>query len=315
MNTNRVVFIAICLLPMSVFGQVTPERLVDSAKEPQQWMTYSGNYNGQRFSPLTQINRTNVRRLALQWVFQTGVKGEHVTTPLVVDGIMYLTTPQNHAFALDVRTGRPLWHYERNLPKTMSVCCGPQNRGFAILGDRLFLATLDAHVVALDSKTGNVLWDTPTAETDKGYSFTVAPLAIENKVIVGVSGGEYGVRGFIDAYDAESGRHVWRFNTIPEAGEPGSETWKGDSWKRGGSPAWVTGSYDPELHTVYWGTGNPGPQLYGPNREGDNLYSDSLVALDPDTGKLKWHFQFTPHDVHDWDSTHVPVLIDEAVDR
>jgi alcohol dehydrogenase (cytochrome c) len=307
-------FLAMCSMPGVALCQVTSDRLVNASREPQQWLTYSGNYNGQRYSPLTQINRTNVQRLALQWVFQTGVKGAHETTPLVIDGIMYVTTPENHAFALDIRSGRPLWHYQRNLPKTMSLCCGPQNRGLAALGDKLFMATLDAHVVALDSKTGNVLWDTASAEADKGYSFTVAPLAVNDKVIVGVAGGEYGVRGFIDAYDAQTGERAWRFYTIPEGGEPGSETWKGDSWQRGGSPAWVTGSYDPVARTVYWGTGNPGPQMYGANREGDNLYSDSLVALDVDTGKLKWYFQFTPHDVHDWDSTHVPVLFDETID-
>ncbi len=302
---------AACVAP--ALAQVSSTRLANAAREPEQWLTYSGAYNGNRYSALDQINRRNVEKLSLQWVFQTGVKGDHETTPLVVDGVMYLTTPQNHAFALDVRTGRPLWHYERSLPEKMSLCCGPQNRGFGILGDRLFLATLDAHIVALDSKTGHVIWDVAAADADKGYSFTVAPLVVKDKVIVGVAGGEYGVRGFIDAYDAETGRRAWRFYTIPAGGEPGSETWKGDSWQRGGSPAWVTGSYDVSLNTVYWGTGNPGPQLYGHNREGDNLYSDSLVALDADTGALRWYFQFTPHDVHDWDSTHVPVLIDDTI--
>jgi len=295
-------------------AQVSPERLVNAAREPQQWLTYSGSYNGQRFSSLDQINTKNVQQLALQWVFQTGVKGEHETTPLVIDGVMYLTAPEGHAYALDLRTGRPLWHYERNMPKDLSVCCGMVNRGLAAVGDRVFLATLDAHVVALDAKTGRVRWDVASADYKAGYSFTCAPLAIKDKVIVGVAGGEYGVRGFIDAYEAETGKRAWRFYTIPGEGEPGVETWKGDSWKRGGSPAWVTGSYDPELNTLYWGTGNPGPQMYGANRQGDNLYSDSLVALDPDTGKRKWHFQFTPHDTHDWDSVHVPVLIDEAID-
>jgi alcohol dehydrogenase (cytochrome c) len=174
------------------------------------------------------------------------------------------------------------------------------------------MGTLDAHVVALDAKTGRVRWDVSAAEAGSGYSFTGAPLVVKDKVIVGIAGGEYGIRGFIDAYEAETGKRAWRFYTIPAEGEPGNDTWKGDSWKRGGAPAWVTGSYDPELNTLYWGTGNPGPQIYGPNRLGDNLYSDSLVALDPDTGKLKWHFQFTPHDVHDWDSVHVPVLIDQT---
>ena len=294
-------------------AQVTADRLLNAAREPQQWLTYSGSYDGTRYTPLDQINRGNVRRLSLQWVFQTGIRGWHETTPLVVDGVMFLTAPQNHAFALDVRTGRPLWHYERTLPKEMSLCCGPQNRGVAALGDKVFMGTLDAHVVALDAKTGRVRWDVAAADADKGYSFTGAPLAVKDKVIIGVAGGEYGIRGFIDAYDAETGKRVWRFYTIPSEGEKGNDTWKGDSWKRGGAPTWVTGSYDPELNTLYWGTGNPGPQMYGANRAGDNLYSDSLVALDADTGALKWHFQFTPHDVHDWDSTHTPVLFNETV--
>jgi len=313
MKTVNGVLLGVCLAVSSISAQVTSERLLDASREPQQWLMYSGAYDGSRFTPLDQINRSNVQRLALQWVFQTRVRGQHETTPLVIDGVMYLTTPQNHAYAVDVRTGRPLWHYERNLPKEMSLCCGPQNRGLAALGDRLFMGTLDAHVVSLDAKTGRVRWDVPAADADKGYSFTGAPLVVKDKIIVGVAGGEYGVRGFIDAYDAASGSRVWRFYTIPGEGEPGNETWKGDSWKRGGAPTWVTGAYDPGLNLLYWGTGNPGPQMYGANRLGDNLYSDSLVALDPDTGALKWHFQFTPHDVHDWDSTHTPILIDETI--
>ena len=304
---------AVAALTVTLRAQVTPERLANAAREPQQWLTYSGQYNGSRYSPLDQVNKTNVNRLNLQWVFQTGVSGWHETTPLVVDGMMYITAPQNHAFAVDVRTGRPLWHYERALPKTMSLCCGPQNRGMAALGDNVFMGTLDAHLVALDAKTGRVRWDVAAAEADKGYSFTGAPLAVKDKVIIGVAGGEYGIRGFIDAYDAETGKRAWRFYTIPGEGEKGNDTWAGDSWKRGGAPTWVTGSYDPELNLVYWGTGNPGPQMYGANRAGDNLYSDSLLALDPDTGTLKWHFQFTPHDVHDWDSTHTPVLFDDTI--
>ena len=313
MKTTSLVLLALWITASPASAQVTAARLADSAREPQQWLMYSGAYDGSRFSPLDQINRTNVPRLSLQWVFQTGVRGRHETTPLVIDGVMYLTTPQNHAYAVDVRTGRPIWHYERNLPKEMSLCCGPQNRGLAALGDRLFMGTLDAHIVSLDAKTGRVRWDVPAADADKGYSFTGAPLVVKDKVIVGVAGGEFGVRGFIEAYDTASGKRAWRFYTIPGSGERGNETWKGDSWTRGGAPTWVTGSYDPTLNLLYWGTGNPGPQMYGPNRLGDNLYSDSLVALDPDTGTLKWYFQFTPHDVHDWDSTHTPILIDETI--
>src|SRR5262245_32379687 len=204
-----------CLAAASTQAKVTGERLTNAARDPQQWMTYAGAYDGSRFSPLEQINRTNVARLALQWVFQTRVRGGHETTPLVIDGVMYLTTPQNHAYAVDVRTGRPIWHYQRTLPKDMSLCCGPQNRGFGAIGDLLFLGTLDAHVVALDAKTGRVRWDVEAAAANQGHSFTGAPLVVKDKVIIGIAGGEYGVRGFIDAYDASTGKRAWRFYTIP----------------------------------------------------------------------------------------------------
>ena len=184
------------------------------------------------------------------------------------------------------------------------------NRGLAILGERLFMATLDAHVIALDTKTGNLLWDVTSADYRKAYTFTVAPLAVKNELIVGISGGEYGVRGFIDAYDAATGRRLWRFETVPGPGQPGHETWERDSWKTGGAPAWITGTYDPDLNLVYWPTGNPSPSNYGGERGGDNLYSNCMLALDADTGKLKWYFQFTPHDLYDYDATQIPILID-----
>jgi len=290
--------------------EVTYERLRAASQEPHNWLTYSGNYAGWRYSPLKQITTANVEQLAVQWVFQTGALGKFEATPLVIDGIMYVTGQRDLAFALDARTGRLLWRSQRRLPEKLLVCCGEVNRGFAALGHKLFWATLDAHLVALDAKTGGVIWDVEAADYRQGYSFTVAPLVVKDKVIVGVAGGEYGIRGFIDAYDANTGRRAWRFYTTPGPGEPGHETWAGDSWKTGGAPAWVTGSYDPELNLVYWGTGNPGPDLYGDERKGDNLYSDCLVALDADTGKLKWYFQATPHDLHDWDTTHVPMLLD-----
>jgi len=246
----------------------------------------------------------------VQWVFQSGVSGKFEATPLVVGGIMYVTTQGNHAYALDARTGRVIWSYQYRLPDGIRVCCGPVNRGFAALGDKVFMATLDAHLVALDGKTGNVIWDVAAEDYKKGYAFTLAPLVVKDKIIVGVAGGEFGARGFIDAYSAETGKRAWRFYTIPGPGEPGHETWQGDSWKNGGAPAWVTGTYDPQLNLIYWGIGNPGPDTYGEERKGDNLYSCSVVALDPDTGTLKWYYQFTPHDVHDWDATQVPVLFD-----
>ncbi len=291
-------------------GQVPYTRLLAASQEPQNWLTYSGGYAGHRYSLLKQIDSRNVRDLNVRWVFQSGVPGKFEATPIVIDGVMYVTGAENHVWALDARTGRIIWHYQRSLPDKLRVCCGHVNRGVAVLGDRLFLSTLDAHVVSLDAKSGNVVWDVEVEDYKMGYSLTVAPLAVKDKVIVGVAGGEIGVRGFIDAYDAQSGKRAWRFYTIPGPGEPGHETWKGDSWKTGGASVWVTGTYDADLNLTYWGIGNPGPDFYGADREGDNLYSDSVVALDVDRGTLKWHFQHTPHDVHDWDSTQVPVLVD-----
>lgn len=312
-NTFFGAFLLAVFSAASALGQetaVSEERLRRAAAEPQNWLTYSGTYDGRRYSGLDQITPQNAGALSAQWVFQSGVPGKFETTPLVVDGVMYVTAADNHAFALDARTGRTLWHYQRRLPEKLRVCCGRVNRGFALLGETLFLATLDAHVVALDSLTGSVLWDVEAADFSKGYSFTAAPLAVKDKVIVGVSGGEYGIRGFIDAYDAKSGQRAWRFYTVPGPGQPGHDSWAGDSWTRGGAPAWLTGSYDPELNLIYWPTGNPSPSNDGSERKGDNLYSNSILALDADSGKLKWHFQFTPFDVHDWDATEIPVLLD-----
>lgn len=309
MRTILVIYAAVAIA--SAQAPVPSARLLNAAKEPHNWLTYSGDYSGRRHSSLRQVHAANVSQLSLQWVFQTGSSIRLQVTPLVVDGIMYITAADNKAYALDARTGRTIWRYTRALPQKISaLCCGRVNRGFGILGDKLFMATIDAHVVALDAKTGNVIWETKAEDYKKGFSFTVAPLVVKDKVIVGVAGGEYGVRGFIDAYDAETGKRAWRFYTIPGAGEPGNETWAGDSWKSGGASAWLTGTYDPDLNLVYWGIGNPGPDLWGGNRKGDNLYTDSVVALDADTGKLKWYFQFTPHDVHDWDTVQIPVLAD-----
>jgi len=291
-------------------AQVTPERLNNAAKEPQNWLMYSGEYNGRRFSSLDQVNTKNAAQLVPKWAYQTMAGGKFETTPLVVDGVLYGTGQDDRAFALDARTGRPIWQYQRALPDDIRPCCGRVNRGLAILGDKLFMGTLDSHVLALDSKTGNILWDVAAVDYTKGYSFTLAPLVIKNLVLVGISGGEYGIRGFIDAYDAVTGERKWRFYTVAAPGEPGGDTWENDSWKIGGSPAWITGTYDPETNTTFWTTGNPSPSNRGAGRAGDNLYSDSLLALDPDTGKLKWHFQFTRHDEHDYDATQVPVMVD-----
>ena len=292
---------------------ITTKELLDGLANPSRWLTHSGDYAGQRFSPLTQITPANAGTLAAQWTFQTGVNNKFEATPIVIDGVLYVTGALNHAWAIDGRTGRQIWHYQRSLPQSLKVCCGLVNRGFAVYGDRLFMVTLDAHFVALEMKTGKVIYDVEMATVKDGFAATGAPLVVKDKVIVGVAGGEFANRGFIDAYDPQSGQQVWRFYTIPAPGEPGSETWQGDIWQRGGAPTWLTGTYDPALNLLYWGTGNPNPDWDGETRPGANLYTDSLVALDPDTGKLKWHFQYTPHDTHDWDANEVPVLADLTI--
>jgi alcohol dehydrogenase (cytochrome c) len=310
--TRIAIWLTVGLLAGSAHAQVTFDRLLNSAKEPQNWMTYSGDYLGRRFSALDQVNTTNVRALTAKWVYQTAATGKLETSPLVVDGILYATAQDDRAFALDARTGRPIWMYQHPLPGDIRPCCGRVNRGLAILGDKVFLGTLDAHVIALDAKTGDVVWDVVAADYRTGHSFTVAPLAVKDLVVIGVSGGEYGVRGFIDAYDAATGKRRWRFYTVPGPGEPGNETWEGDSWKVGGAPAWNTGTYDVVTNQIFWPTGNPAPSNRGEGRAGDNLYSNTLLALNTDTGKLNWYFQFTKHDEHDWDATQVPVIIDTA---
>jgi alcohol dehydrogenase (cytochrome c) len=288
---------------------VTFERIREAESDPGNWLTYSGQYSGQRYSRLASITRANVHRLQIKWIHQLRTIDQVETTPLVVDGIMYLTRG-NDVIALDAATGRPYWTHNHPVSSKVRLCCGRQNRGLALLDGRLFLATLDAQLVALDAATGVVQWTTQIADPGEGYSSTGAPLVVKGKVITGIAGGEYGIRGFIDAYDAATGARAWRFNTVPGPGEPGNETWAGDSWKTGGAPTWMTGTYDPVLNLLYWGVGNPGPDWNGSQRGGDNLYSDSVVAVDPDAGALRWHFQFTPHDEHDWDATQVPMLVD-----
>jgi alcohol dehydrogenase (cytochrome c) len=297
-------------LAISLQGQVTYDRILHAEKEPGNWLTYSGNYSGHRYSLLDQINPGNVARLKLAWVYQTAEMHKFETTPLVDNGIMYLSEPPSHVTALDTRTGRVLWKWRRTAPLDVRVCCGQVNRGLAALGDTLFIGTVDAHLIALDARTGTLRWEVTVADYKQGYSLTAAPLAVKDKIVVGMAGGEYGVRGFLDAYDARTGKQAWRFWTVPGPGERGNETWDGNSWKTGSATTWVTGSYDPDQNLVFWGTGNPGPDWNGIVRKGDNLYSDCLVALDADSGALKWHFQFTPHDDHDWDSVQVPVLVD-----
>jgi alcohol dehydrogenase (cytochrome c) len=290
------------------------------AAQNSNWTTFSGDNTGQRHSRLTQLTPKNVAGLVPQWMFQTDVPGFPgrglENSPLVVDGTAYVTGNNNQAWAIDARTGRPIWMYRRTLPQNFSasVCCGPVNRGFALKDDRLYMGTLDAHLLALDRKTGTVIWDVPVGDLKNANAITAAPLVVKNLVVIGVAGGDFASRGYIDAYDATTGARVWRFNTIPNPGEPGSDSWpNAEVAARGGAAAWVTGSYDPALNLLFYGTGNPNPDYYGDDRAGDNLYSCSLVALDIDTGTLKWHYQFTPHDVHDWDSAHVPVQADLTI--
>ncbi len=301
-------------LLLSVAGvlsaQVTFDRLVNSAKEPQNWLTYSGNMMSQRYSPLDQITPQNVKNMELKWIFQARSLEKFEATPLVVDGIMYTVQAPNDVVALDPVTGRVFWMYSYAPSPLSRPCCGRVNRGVAVVGDTLFMGTIDAHLLAIDAKNGKPLWNTTVAKPEAGYAITHAPLVIKDKVIVGVAGGEFGIRGFIAAYDVKTGKEAWRFNTVPGPGEVGHETWSGDSWKTGGASVWMTGSYDPALNLTYWGIGNAGPDYNGDLRLGDNLYSSSVVALDGDTGKIKWHYQFSPHDEFDYDATQVPVLAD-----
>ena len=292
------------------------ERILNSANEPGNWLTYGGNYAAQRYSLLTEITPANVANLRPVWMYQQDETVKWEVTPLVVDGIMYISERPTIVTALEAKTGRKIWTYRRAaLADDVPICCGTNNRGIAVLGDAVYLNTFDAHLVCIDANTGLERWDKVVIDYHLGYSMTGAPLVVKDKIVVGVAGGEFGIRGFVEAFNAKTGESAWRFYTIPGKGEPGNETWgAGDSWKSGGASTWVTGSFDPAMNTLYWGTGNPGPDYNGDNRPGDNLYACSAIALDADTGKLKWHFQFTPHDVHDWDSCQVPVLFDGMVD-
>ena len=295
-------------------ANITGQQLRDAQHDPATWLTYGKNYAGWRYSELNEINTSNVAHLAPRWIYQTGQGGAHEATPLVFDGMMFVTGPSNHADALDLLTGKPVWSYQKTPPKGLGLCCGEPNRGFAALGDRLFKVNIEATLVALDARSGAVLWERELADYKSGFSATGAPIVAGNRVVVGIAGAEFGTRGFIDAYDPITGERAWRFYTVAAKGEPGGDTWDGDSWQRGGGSTWITGTYDPELNLIYWGTGNPGPGMDGGARRGDNLYTCSLVAIDAGTGKLKWFFQFTPHDTHDWDAVADPVLMDLTVD-
>jgi alcohol dehydrogenase (cytochrome c) len=282
-------------------------REVTSQKD---WTSYNGDLRGNRYSTVDQINKTNASHLASKWVFTAPNAPRLQTTPVVVQGVMYITSG-NECYALDAGSGREIWHYQR--PRTKGLvgnAAGGFNRGVASAGDRVFMVTDNAHLLALNRFTGDVVWETEMADWRQNYNATSAPLAVNGMVVSGTAGGEQGARGFLAAYDQSTGKEIWRFWTVPLRGEPGSETWKGTAIDHPSATTWFTGSYDPDLDTLYWQTGNPGPDYDGSIREGDNLYSDCILALDPKTGKLKWYYQTTPHDVWDWDATEPIVLVD-----
>lgn len=294
--------ISLASLAAWLSAQVTPPAA--------EWPTYHGSYFSQHYSALSQVTPANVHKLGLEWVFQAQSLEKFEATPLVIGGVMYLTEPPNTVVALDPATGRPFWIYEHKLPEVTYPCCGKVNRGVAYHDGLIYLGTHDAKVIALDARNGRLRWETTLIDYRGGYALAHAPLVVKDKVIVGTAGAELGIRGFLSALDAKTGKEVWRFKIIPEPGEPGNETWGQDSWKTGGGSIWLTGSYDPELNLTYWGTGNPGPDWNPTVRPGDNLYTDCVLALDADTGKLRWYFQFTPHDEWDWDAVQTPVLVD-----
>ena len=274
------------------------------------WLSYNGDYSGRRYSELAQITNKNVNQLRAQWVFHSRNSDHLEVTPVVVNGLM-LVTSANDVFALDAQTGRVAWHYARPISGGLIDDASRHiSRGVAVWHNRVYRETDNAHLLCLDARSGNLLWDVAYADWNPNYGATSAPLIVHDKVIVGTSGGDDGVRGFIAAYDAESGKLSWRFWTIPAPGEPGSESWPGDLYLHGGGTTWMPGTYDSELNTLYWGTSNPAPDFEGSVRPGDDLYTDCLLALDPDTGKLRWYFQFTPHDLFDYDATETPVLLD-----
>ena len=292
--------------PIENYSPVTADRLKNP--EPGNWMHYRRTYDGQGYSPLDQINTSNVKSLVPVWTFSTGVLEGHEAPPIINNGVMFVATPMGQVIALNAKTGDEYWRYKRQLPEDLFQL-HPTNRGVGLWEDKVYLATTDDHLVALDAKTGKVVWDTKVQDYKKGQYLTLMPLVVDGKVIVGGSGGEFGVRGYIVAYDANTGKELWRTFTIPGPGEPGHETWSGDDWKTGGAPAWMTGNYDVETRTIYWGTGNAAPWP-GETHPGDNLYSTSVLALDPDSGKMKSYFQYHQNDSWDWDEVDAPMLVD-----
>jgi alcohol dehydrogenase (cytochrome c) len=292
------------------YATVTDERL--QHPEAGDWLMYRRTYDGWGFSPLKEITSSNIHKLSLAWSMSTDLVGAHETTAIVNHGRMFITTPQNNIIALDAKTGTQLWRYARKYPDGLFQL-HPTNRGVALYGDYVYMATTDCALVALDAASGKEVWTVPIDDYKTGCYSTLAPLAVRGKIILGYSGGEVGVRGSVSAFDALTGKRIWKTYTVPGPGEPGGETWKGEAYKRGGGSTWITGVYDPATNTTYWGTGNPGPWV-ADDRPGDNLYTDSTLALDADTGKIKSYHQYTPHDSWDWDEVSAPLLIDTEVD-
>jgi len=291
--------------------QVSSEQIRRANESGDEWLSYSGALSGWRYSSLSEITPVNVAQLRVRWVHQSSTsESKFESTPLVVGNTIFATEPPATVVALDAKTGEVIWKYERPIPTGLPICCGKVNRGLAILDNSLFFGSLDGYLVAIEANTGKLNWQTRVAKPSDGFSLTGAPLVVDRSVVIGVSGGDFGIRGFLAAYDATTGQQEWRFDTIPGPGEPGHETWQNEAWKSGGGPTWVTGSYDPSLDLLYWGVGNPAPPFAGDVRPGDNLFTNSVVALHASSGKLAWYFQFTPHDEHDWDSSQTPILAD-----
>ena len=300
--------------PSSLNIQASIER-ISNADSSGEWLSYSGSMSGWRYSRLSEITPTNVSQLRLRWVHQFGTSEPKIeSTPLVVNDIIFITEPPATVVALDSSSGKVIWQYVRPIPVDLPLCCGRINRGLAILDSSLFFGSLDGFLVAINAKTGKVIWQTEVAKPADGFSLTGAPLVVNHSVVIGVAGGDFGVRGFLAAYDVTTGQLQWKFDTIPGPGELGHETWQNEAWQTGGGATWGTGSYDPSLDLLYWGIGNAAPVFNGDIRPGDNLFTNSVVALRASTGKLAWYFQFSPHDTHNWDSTQTPILADLRVD-
>ncbi|QIE28035.1 Quinohemoprotein alcohol dehydrogenase ADH IIB (plasmid) [Caballeronia sp. SBC1] len=311
---------------------VTQQQLDSAGTNQAAWLQPNGSYTETRYAPATQITPANVSKLRPVFIFQTAVMESMETAPIVSNGVMFLTTSYNHVYAIDAVTGKEYWHYKHKMGSVTTYCCGPNNRGVAIFGDRLYMGTLDSKLIALDTKTGKLLWETQIADPELGYSETMAPVVVDGKVLIGTNGGEYGIRGFVKAFDANSGQLLWTFYTIPDTGQEG--VWAendaagrnmkrdianekqqlsakgGDFYKTLGGGVWMTPAIDRKEHTAFFVVGNPSPDLYGAVRPGDNLYTDSLVAVDLDTGKYKWHYQYIAHDLWDLDAVSPPILVD-----